>query len=173
MDSDTKERKILVTQALPYANSSLHLGHILEAVQTDIWVRFNNLNGNECLFFCADDTHGTPVMLKAKELGIEPEVLIKDVHKDHMDTYKLYNINFTNYHTTHSEENKKYAEMIYNKAKVNNLITKKQLNSYLIIKNLCFYLIDLLKVHVQNAKRKSNTGMGAANVEQHTMSMKL
>ena len=117
MDSDTKERKILVTQALPYANSSLHLGHILEAVQTDIWVRFNNLNGNECLFFCADDTHGTPVMLKAKELGIEPEVLIKDVHKDHMETYKLYNINFTNYHTTHSEENKKYAEMIYNKAK--------------------------------------------------------
>ena len=71
MDIPTKNnRKILVTQALPYANAPLHLGHILEAVQTDIWCRFQNLNGNECHFFCADDTHGTPVMLKAKELGI-------------------------------------------------------------------------------------------------------
>ena len=80
MNVPTKtHRKILVTQALPYANAPLHLGHILEAVQTDIWVRFQNILGNECLFFCADDTHGTPVMLKAKELGITPEELVSNI----------------------------------------------------------------------------------------------
>ena len=120
-----KARKILVTQALPYANAPLHLGHILEAVQTDIWTRFQNLNGNECLFFCADDTHGTPVMLKAKEMGISPEELIKQVYKDHKSTYSLYGINFTNFYTTHSDENKKYSEKIYLEAKKNNLISKK------------------------------------------------
>ena len=129
MSSTTnKTRKIIVTQALPYANASLHLGHILEAVQTDIWSRFQNKSGNECLFFCADDTHGTPVMLKAKELGISPEDLIKDVQRDHEETYKLYDINFTNYHTTHSDENKKYSEKIYLKAKENKLITRKTIN---------------------------------------------
>ncbi len=126
MDIPTKNsRKILVTQALPYANAPLHLGHILEAVQTDIWTRFQNLIGNQCYFFCADDTHGTPVMLKAKELGITPEDLIKDVYEDHKETYKLYGINFTNFYSTHSEENKKYSEKIYLKAKKNNLISKQ------------------------------------------------
>ena len=129
MDSTTnKSRKIIVTHALPYANASLHLGHILEAVQTDIWTRFQNADGNECLFFCADDTHGTPVMLKAKELGLTPEELIKKVHKDHEETYKLYDINFTNYHTTHSNENKKYSELIYKRAKDNDLISRKTIN---------------------------------------------
>jgi len=126
MDIPTKNsRKILVTQALPYANAPLHLGHILEAVQTDIWTRFQNLIGNQCYFFCADDTHGTPVMLKAKELGITPEDLIKDVYEDHKETYKLYGVNFTNFYSTHSEENKKYSEKIYLKAKKNNLISKQ------------------------------------------------
>ena len=126
MDIPTKNsRKILVTQALPYANAPLHLGHILEAVQTDIWTRFQNLIGNQCYFFCADDTHGTPVMLKAKELGITPEELIKDVYEDHKETYKLYGVNFTNFYSTHSEENKKYSEKIYLKAKKNNLISKQ------------------------------------------------
>ena len=124
MDIPTKDRKILVTQALPYANAPLHLGHILEAVQTDIWTRFQNLNKNECYFFCADDTHGTPVMLKAKELGITPENLIEDVYQDHLDTYKKYNINFTNFHSTHSDENKDLSEYIYNKAKSKQLISK-------------------------------------------------
>ena len=126
MDIPTKNtRKILVTQALPYANAPLHLGHILEAVQTDIWTRFQNMNGNQCYFFCADDTHGTPVMLKAKEMGITPEELIKDVLNDHKETYDLYGIKFTNFYTTHSEENKKYSEKIYLEAKKNNLISKE------------------------------------------------
>ena len=126
MNIPTKNsRKILVTQALPYANAPLHLGHILEAVQTDIWTRFQNLNGNECHFFCADDTHGTPVMLKAKEMGITPEELIDDMFNDHKETYDLYDINFTNFYTTHSDENRKYSEKIYLEAKKSNLITKE------------------------------------------------
>ena len=131
MDNPKKnKRKILVTQALPYANAPLHLGHILEAVQTDIWTRFQNINNNECYFFCADDTHGTPVMLKANELGITPEELIKDVYEDHKSTYELYNIKFANFHSTHSDENKKFSELIYSKAKSNNLITKATIEQY-------------------------------------------
>ena len=131
MDNPKKnKRKILVTQALPYANAPLHLGHILEAVQTDIWTRFQNINNNECYFFCADDTHGTPVMLKANELGITPEELIKDVYEDHKSTYELYNIKFANFHSTHSDENKKFSELIYSKAKSNNLITKATIKQY-------------------------------------------
>ncbi len=128
MDIPTKKhRKILITQALPYANASLHLGHILEAVQTDIWSRYQNLNGNECYFFCADDTHGTPVMLKAKELNISPEELIKNIYKDHIETYEKYNIQFTNFYSTHSDENKNYSEFIYEKAKSKNLITRENI----------------------------------------------
>ena len=126
----SKTRKIIVTHALPYANAPLHLGHILESVQTDIWVRYQNQVGNECLFFCADDTHGTPVMLKAKELGIEAEDLVESVRKEHMETYKLYDINFTNYHSTHSDENKIISEEIYSKALNNSLIIKKNIEQY-------------------------------------------
>ena len=89
-----KSRKILVTSALPYANGSIHIGHVLESVITDIWVRYQNINGNECLYFCADDTHGTPVMLKAKELGIDPEELIKRTREEHIKSYSRFNINF-------------------------------------------------------------------------------
>jgi methionyl-tRNA synthetase len=129
MSENTKnKRKLIVTSALPYANSSLHLGHILEAVQTDIWVRFQNQNLNECLYFCADDTHGTPVMLKAQELGLSPEELIKNVKKDHLETYEKYGIDFTNFHSTHSDENKKIAQDIYMSAKENGLIKKKVIN---------------------------------------------
>ena len=125
-----KSRKILVTSALPYANGSIHIGHVLESVITDIWVRYQNLNGNECLYFCADDTHGTPVMLKAKELGIESEELIKRTREEHINSYSKFNINFDNFYTTHSDENKKYAEDIYQKCKEGNLIYKKEIEQF-------------------------------------------
>jgi len=125
-----KSRKILVTSALPYANGSIHIGHVLESVITDIWVRYQNLNGNECLYFCADDTHGTPVMLKAKELGIEPDELIKRTREEHIKSYSKFNINFDNFYTTHSAENKKYAEDIYQKCKEGNLIFKKEIEQF-------------------------------------------
>ena len=125
-----KSRKILVTSALPYANGSIHIGHVLESVITDIWVRYQNINGNECLYFCADDTHGTPVMLKAKELGIDPEELIKRTREGHIKSYSRFNINFDNFYTTHSDENKKYAEEIYEKCKEGNLIFKKEIEQF-------------------------------------------
>ena len=146
MDNSKKnKRKILVTQALPYANAPLHLGHILEAVQTDIWTRFQNLNNNECFFFCADDTHGTPIMLKANELGIKPEKLIEDIYKDHKSTYELYDINFTNFYSTHSDENRKYSEYIYKCAKKNNLITKSNVEQYYDEKEKMFLSDRLIK----------------------------
>ena len=125
-----KSRKILVTSALPYANGSIHIGHVLESVITDIWARYQNINGNECLYFCADDTHGTPVMLKAKELGIDPEELIKRTREEHIKSYSRFNINFDNFYTTHSDENKKYAEDIYQKCKEGNLIFKKEIEQF-------------------------------------------
>ena len=125
-----KSRKILVTSALPYANGSIHIGHVLESVITDIWVRYQNINGNECLYFCADDTHGTPVMLKAKELRIDPEELIKRTREEHIKSYSRFNINFDNFYTTHSDENKKYAEDIYQKCKEGNLIFKKEIEQF-------------------------------------------
>ena len=125
-----KSRKILVTSALPYANGSIHIGHVLESVITDIWVRYQNLNGNECLYFCADDTHGTPVMLKAKELGIDPEELIKRTREEHIKSYSRFNINFDNFYTTHSSENKEYSENIYKNSKDANLIFKKEIEQF-------------------------------------------
>ena len=125
-----KSRKILVTSALPYANGSIHIGHVLESVITDIWVRYQKINGNECLYFCADDTHGTPVMLKAKELEVEPEELIKKTREEHIKSYSRFNINSDNFYTTHSDENKEYAEDIYKKCKEANLIFKKEIEQF-------------------------------------------
>ena len=106
-------RRILVTSALPYANGPIHLGHLVEYIQTDIWVRFQKLQGNDCLYMCADDTHGTPIMIRARNEGITPEELIKRSHKDHLDDFKGFNIDFDNYYTTHSEENRLLAEEVY------------------------------------------------------------
>ncbi|MCX7098100.1 MAG: methionine--tRNA ligase [Methylococcales bacterium] len=107
------ERKLLVTSALPYANGPIHLGHLVEYIQTDIWVRFQKQRGNRCYFVCADDTHGTPIMLKADREGISPEQLIAQVGKEHLADFTEFGVAFDNYHSTHSEENKLYSELIY------------------------------------------------------------
>ncbi len=107
------DRKILVTSALPYANGPIHLGHLVEYIQTDIWVRFQKQRGNACYFVCADDTHGTPIMLKADSLGIPPEELIVQVGKDHLADFTEFGVAFDNYHSTHSEENKIFSSLIY------------------------------------------------------------
>ena len=121
-------RKILATSALPYANGSIHLGHLVEYIQTDIWVRFQKLCGNECLYVCADDTHGTPIMLSAKRTGITPEELIAKMQDEHKADFQSFNINFDNYYTTDSPENKELSEMIYAKAKEKNLIEEKEIS---------------------------------------------
>ena len=114
-NSSSKKRKILATCALPYANGSIHLGHLLEHIQTDIWVRFQRMRGHEMYFVCADDAHGTPIMLKAQELGITPEQMIDGVREEHMADFKDFMISFDNYHSTHSDENRELASEIYNK----------------------------------------------------------
>ncbi|GBR76240.1 methionyl-tRNA synthetase [Candidatus Termititenax persephonae] len=121
-------RKILVTSALPYANGSIHLGHLVEYIQTDIWVRFQKLSGHECLFVCADDTHGTPIMLSAKRGGITPEELIARMQREHTEDFQAFNISFDNYYSTHSPENKELSEMFYAQAQAKGLIEEKEIS---------------------------------------------
>ncbi len=118
-------RKIVVTSALPYANGPIHIGHLVEYLQTDIWVRFQKICGNQCLYFCADDTHGTPVMISARAAGIEPEELINNVHKEHKADFDGFYIEFDNYYTTHSPENKSFSELIFNRLNEAGSIVKR------------------------------------------------
>ncbi|RKR02395.1 methionyl-tRNA synthetase [Kushneria sinocarnis] len=113
MPTTNAKRKILVTSALPYANGSIHLGHLLEYIQTDIWVRFQKSRGNECYYVCADDTHGTPVMLRAEQEGLTPEQLIERVSQEHQTDFARFGIGFDNYYSTHSPENREHSERIY------------------------------------------------------------
>lgn len=123
-------RKILVTSALPYANGSIHLGHLLEYLQTDIWVRYQKMSNNDCTYICADDAHGTPIMLKARELNISPEKLIEKSKKEHIEDFADFHIEFDNYHTTHSEENRMLSELIYNNLKDKGVIERREIEQY-------------------------------------------
>ena len=118
-------RKILVTSALPYANGSIHLGHMVEHIQTDVWVRFQKLRGHECYYCCADDTHGTPVMLAAQKQGIAPEDMIAKVHEEHLADFTGFNIGYDNYYSTHSPENKQFSQDIYRALKANGKIESR------------------------------------------------
>ena len=123
--SDT--RQILVTSALPYANGSIHLGHLVEYIQTDIWSRFQKMRGRECYYVCADDAHGTAIMLKAEQLGITPEELIAQVKAEHQQDFADFLIEFDNYHSTHSEENKQFSQQIYLRLKENGHIAERSI----------------------------------------------
>ncbi|EIU7555814.1 methionine--tRNA ligase [Providencia rettgeri] len=120
--------KSLVTCALPYANGSIHLGHILEHIQADIWVRYQRMRGKEVHFICADDAHGTPIMLKAQQLGITPEEMIAAVSQEHQDDFAGFAISYDNYHSTHSAENKTLSELIYGKLKNNGFIKNRTIS---------------------------------------------
>lgn len=118
-------RKILVTSALPYANGSIHLGHMVEHIQTDVWVRFQKLRGHECYYCCADDTHGTPVMLAAQKQGIAPEDMIAKVREEHLADFTGFGIGYDNYYSTHSPENKQFSQDIYRALKANGKIESR------------------------------------------------
>lgn len=118
-------RKILVTSALPYANGSIHLGHMVEHIQTDVWVRFQKLRGHECHYCCADDTHGTPVMLAAQKQGIAPEDMIAKVREEHLADFTGFNIGYDNYYSTHSPENKQFSQDIYRALKTGGKIESR------------------------------------------------
>lgn len=131
MSQDAKApsaRKLLVTCALPYANGSIHLGHMLEHIQADIWVRFQRMRGHEAYFVCADDAHGTPIMLKAQQMGIAPEQMIADVSTEHQADFAGFNISFDNYHSTHSDENRELASLIYGRLKENGFIKSRTIS---------------------------------------------
>lgn len=121
-------RKMLVTCALPYANGSIHLGHMLEHIQADIWVRYQRLRGNTVNFICADDAHGTPIMLKAQQMGITPEEMIAAVSEEHQKDFASFDISFDNYHSTHSEENRELASYIYLELKKNGFISSRTIS---------------------------------------------
>ena len=119
------QRKLLVTSALPYANGNIHLGHMVEHIQTDVWVRFQKMRGHECYYVCADDTHGTPVMLAAQKKGISPEDMIAQVREDHLADFTGFGIGYDNYYTTHSEENRELSSEIYKALKANGKIVSR------------------------------------------------
>lgn len=121
----TDKRRILVTCALPYANGAIHLGHMLEHIQADVWVRYQRMRGHEIYFICADDAHGTPIMLKAEQLGITPEQLIASVKQEHKRDFAGFNISFDNYHSTHSPENRELSELIYQRLQNHGYIKTK------------------------------------------------
>jgi methionyl-tRNA synthetase len=120
-------RKILVTSALPYANGPIHIGHLVEYIQTDIWVRFQKMQGHQCLYVCADDAHGTPIMLRARQEGIEPEELIARVAKEHQADFAAFRVDFDNYHSTHSEENRFFSNTIYERNRDGGHITRRSI----------------------------------------------
>lgn len=122
------QRKILITSALPYANGPIHLGHMLEYIQTDIWSRFQKARGHQCYYVCADDAHGTPIMLKAQQLGITPEQMIAQTSQEHQADFAEFLIGFDNYHSTHSEENRQFASEIYTKLDQGGYIKRKTIS---------------------------------------------
>jgi methionyl-tRNA synthetase len=124
------QRKILVTSALPYANGSIHLGHLVEYIQTDIWVRFQKMQGHEVHYVCADDTHGTPVMLRAQSEGITPEALIARVWQEHYDDFAAFHVAFDHYGSTNSPETREFAQNIYRKLKAAELIEVRTIEQY-------------------------------------------
>ncbi len=128
--SDTRPRKILVTSALPYANGSIHLGHLVEYIQTDIWVRFLKMQGHSVHYVCADDTHGTPIMLRAEKEGITPEQLIDRVHAEHSADFAGFLVDFDNYYSTNSEENRELASGIYKALKAGGKIATRTIEQF-------------------------------------------
>jgi methionyl-tRNA synthetase len=126
---DTK-RRILVTNALPYANGSIHIGHLVGYIQADIWVRFQRMQGHEIHYVCADDTHGTPIMLSAEKAGISPEALIDRMHGEHLRDFRGFQVEFDNYYTTHSDENREIVYDIYRKLDAKKLIDRRTIESF-------------------------------------------
>lgn len=126
----TSERKMLVTSALPYANGHLHLGHLVEHIQTDIWVRTHKMLGIQCISVCGDDAHGTPIMLKAEQLGITPEALTAEIKLSHEKDFKAFAIDYDYYHTTHSPENQALATTIFERLQAGGDIVKKTIRQF-------------------------------------------
>ena len=151
-------RKILVTSALPYANGSIHLGHLVEYIQTDIWVRFQKMQGNIAYYICADDTHGTPIMLMAEQEKISPEELVEKIHKEHSKDFEEFHVNFDNFYLTNSPENKELSEDIYKTLFKNNKILEKEIEQFYDPNKKMFLPDRFIKGECPKCKAKDQYG---------------
>jgi methionyl-tRNA synthetase len=151
-------RKILVTSALPYANGSIHLGHLVEYIQTDIWVRFQKMQGNTAYYICADDTHGTPIMLMAEQEKISPEELVEKIHKEHSKDFEEFHVNFDNFYLTNSLENKELSEDIYKALFKNNKILEKEIEQFYDPNKKMFLPDRFIKGECPKCKAKDQYG---------------
>lgn len=151
-------RKILVTSALPYANGSIHLGHLVEYIQTDIWVRFQKMQGNTAYYICADDTHGTPIMLMAEQEKISPEELVEKIHKEHSKDFEEFHVNFDNFYLTNSSENKELSEGIYKALFKNNKILEKEIEQFYDPNKKMFLPDRFIKGECPKCKAKDQYG---------------
>ena len=151
-------RKILVTSALPYANGSIHLGHLVEYIQTDIWVRFQNMQGNTAYYICADDTHGTPIMLMAEKENISPEQLVSNIHNEHSKDFEDFHVNFDNFYSTNSAENKELSENIYRELVKNNKIHEKEIEQFYDAEKKMFLPDRFIKGECPRCKAKDQYG---------------
>ena len=151
-------RKILVTSALPYANGSIHLGHLVEYIQTDIWVRFQKMQGNTAYYICADDTHGTPIMLMAEQEKISPEELVEKIHKEHSKDFEEFHVNFDNFYLTNSSENKELSEDIYKALFKNNKILEKEIEQFYDPNKKMFLPDRFIKGECPKCKAKDQYG---------------
>ena len=161
-------RNILVTNALPYANGPIHMGHLLGYIQADIWVRAMRAMGHDVTYVCADDAHGTAIMLRAEANGISPEAQIANVQKEHIRDFDGFNVIFDHYDSTHSDENKNRSSEIYIKNRDAGNIAIRPVTQLFDPEKACSCLIVLSKAHAQNVKQKINTVMPAKYVEQPT-----
>jgi methionyl-tRNA synthetase len=155
-----RERTILVTSALPYANGSIHVGHLVEYIQSDIWVRFQKMRGHDCIHVCADDAHGTPIMIRAQEEGITPEALVERFKLEHQRDFADFAVDFDNYHTTHSKENRELSTLIYRRLKDGGHISSRS--------RVCSCPTGLLKASAPDAGRRTSTGTAARHAAQPT-----
>ena len=151
-------RRILITSALPYANGSIHLGHLVEYIQTDIWARFQRMNQNEVFYVCADDTHGTPIMIKAQGEGITPQELISRVHKEHDQDFKDFLVEFDNFYTTDSDENKFFSEEIFKSLEKAGKIIIKEIEQFFDQEKQMFLPDRFIKGECPKCKTKDQYG---------------
>ena len=155
------QRKILVTSALPYVNGSPHMGHLVEYIQTDIWVRFQKLRGHDCIYVCASDAHGTPIMLKARELGITPEELTEGFAKEFVNDFADFHIEFDNYHTTHSPENEALVIEMFEALRATGDVYTKTIEQAYDEKEGMFLPDRFVRGIARSAKQKTSMAMPA------------
>ena|SRR5687767_8759180 len=161
-------RRLLVTSALPYANGPIHIGHLVEYIQTDIWVRFQKLAGNRCIYLCADDTHGTAIMISAGKAGVSEEAFITRMNEEHQRDFAAFQIQFDNYGSTHSAENRELCGQFWSALRKADLVAERDV-SQLFDPSVGTFLADrFVRAPALSANRRINMAIRATNAAQRT-----